>query len=226
MKNIESNNYENNSSSYQSRNNYSANFVGKSENNIKFQHSPPQINSKQVETKNKRDTKATQVSEFVTKFVAIISAAAIGVAGVGALSPFSTKYQVFMDDCYASQNEIYYNIYIENKEIDNNQAEKFEFLDEFTVVLHNDFTNREEKFVDNYAEGVFENLQTNMTYTLSVKIGNKTIATKTLKTFTRTSDGQNGNAPYTEPNDPTQGDNTGQYDPTRPNSNEGDLTNG
>ncbi len=223
MKNIESNKYENNSSNYQSRNQYSANFVGKNKNEIKLQSTPPSENIQTPEAIKKDDkkktsnTKSKEVSQIVTKLVTVVSAAVIGVASVEALSPFSTDYEVFMDDCYATQNEINYNIYIENKnnKIDDTQHGDIEFIDEFTVVLYNDFTNREKKFEGYYAEGVFEDLQTNMTYTLAVKIGNKTIATKTLKTYTRTSDGSND--PYTDPDKPTE-NNTGQNtDPTNNN---------
>ncbi len=190
MNNIESNNYGSNSSNYKSRNNYSANFVGKSKNDLNTQKTAPSINEKPPETnKKKTEDKAKNVSGLVTKFVAVVSSAVIGVAGVEAISPYFNNYYVDMEDCYATENAIYYNVYIENKNRINKENYDIEYEDNmevFTLVLYNDFVNYSEEFEDNYIDGVFEDLKPNMTYNLAVKANGRTIATKSLTTVGRT----------------------------------------
>ena len=54
------------------------------------------------------------------------------------------------------------------------------------MVFYNDFVNYSEEFMDNYIDGVFEDLKPNMTYTLAVKVNGRTIASKSLTTVRET----------------------------------------
>lgn len=169
-------------------------------NIVKTQPTIPDENQKTVRRIQKVKAKAQGVSEIIAKFAVLAVAGVGGVIGIDALTPSPIKAEISYVEAY--DTEVFYNINLS------------ELADNLKIVLYNDFTNREQKIEEQAWEGVFENLQTNMKYTLVIKHGSKVLAKQTLVTKTREEE-----PVEEEPNtDPTEeinvGDDSGQYDPT------------
>ena len=145
--------------------------------------------------------KTKGISEIVTKFAVLAVAGVSGIVGIETLTPSPIQAEISYVEAY--DTEVFYNVSLS------------ELADGLKIVLYNDFTNREQKIEEQMTEGVFENLQTNMKYTLVVKHGSKVLAKETLVTKTReeTWDEPVEDEPLNE--DPTQvpdGEDTGQQD--------------
>ncbi|MCR5553335.1 MAG: hypothetical protein K6F08_01115 [bacterium] len=111
-----------------------------------------------------RVKKTKSLTNMFKTFAVMFSAVLMGSAGLGLITTSSVN--VTFNDIYAYDNCVSYYISLSSYE------------EGLSVVLYNDFTNREEKVEENNIEieGVFENLAPNMYYTLAVKKGSSTIA--------------------------------------------------
>ena len=111
-----------------------------------------------------RAKKTKSLTNMFKTFAVMFSAVLMGSAGLGLIT--TSNVNVTFNDVYAYDNCVSYYISLSSYE------------EGLSVVLYNDFTNREEKVEENNIEieGVFENLAPNMYYTLAVKKGSSTIA--------------------------------------------------
>ena len=173
MKAVNENKKENfgNSGAYKSRNSYTANFVGQSKNKLDFQ---PKLKEEKNDTAKIRHekNKAKNISKLMTSFVALVSGTAVFAAGVDAFIPPTTEIVAQIESVFTTESDVSYYIFLEN----------YEGEDDVYVVLYNDFTNRTQKVEEQMMEGTFENLQTNMKYTLAVKKGSQVLASKVVRT--------------------------------------------
>ena len=119
-------------------------------------------------SESKREKKTKSLTNMFKTFAVMFSAVLMGSAGLGLIS--TSNINVTFNDVYAYGDCVSYYISLSSYE------------DGLSVVLYNDFTNREEQIEDSNVEieGVFENLAPNMTYTLAVKKGTNVIAKKTI----------------------------------------------
>ena len=189
---------------------YTSNNIGSSANKVDTQKEASSINteteSEEKASKSKKTSEqSTSIAKLVTKFVAIMSAAVVGTTTLSGIFAPTTTLVAQFEDVYATQNEISYYVYIEDTALKDKQGrdEEWESLEDKNVYLYleNDFTKRSEKLFDYYVEGTFEGLQENMEYTISVKVGDYVIGSKTIRTA---SDRQSTNS------------DDGQYKPTDP----------
>ena len=110
-------------------------------------------------------------TKILTAATAVVGAVIVGVVPVADV--FSTTEKVDYS-LYASANGVRYEIILDEKEGDLDRI--------LTILVQNDFTNRVQQVEGYYAQGVFENLQENMTYTFKVMDGSKTLVSDTFKT--------------------------------------------
>ena len=218
---------------------YTSNNIGSSANKVDTQKEAKSINveiaSEETVSKSKKTSEqSTNIAKLVTKFVAIMSTAVIGTTTLsGVLAPPTTLVAQF-EDVYATQNEISYYVYIEDTALKDKQGrdEDWDSLEDKNIYLYleNDFTKRSEKLIDYYVEGTFEGLQENMEYTISFKVGDYVIGSKTIRTTAgrkpTNNDPTTSDDPITEStnDDPTNIDPTNE-DPTGSNTN-GQTTGG
>lgn len=184
----ENNSQNKNASNYQSRNKYSANFVGASKNDIKSQQKVYELNTKNTSQSQTKKTSVKEKLENLTNvlkiFVIMVSATAV-VGGVGVFDYFFTptsSIKLVEFDLYTSESSVSYFGALEN----------YEGQEDVYVVLRNDFTNRTEKVEEQAFMGTFENLQTNMQYTFEIKYGDVVIITKTIRTVAQKYDQTGG----------------------------------
>ena len=152
-------------------------------NDIKPKNSAYGNNLKTARKIEKVKKKSETLADMLKKIAVIAAAGTTGVVGVGAVLPPPVTAEIQFLEGF--DNEVFYAVGLD------------EFKDGVKIVLYNDFTNREQTMEKQFAEGVFENLQTNMQYTFVVKYGSKVIAKQTIvtKTEEQTSDDPNGNDP-------------------------------
>ena len=136
--------------------------------------------------------KAKSISTLVKTFALAVSTVTLGVVGVEIASPPSVHAEFV--ELEATGDAVFY--YVELDDI----------AEGVTVVLYNDFTNREQPVEEQGAGGAFEGLQKNMYYTIAVKQGSKTITKQ--KVFTKEYKSSDG--PTTE--DPNNSDNPNTSD--------------
>lgn len=160
-------------------NEYPKNSIGAGKNNIDNQKVPKLENN--LKTNNKKKKKLESVSKIITTFATMISAIFL-VGAVGTLLPPKDNIIAEIHEVYATEHNVSFFITIE--EFDNN--------DNVYVVLYNDFTNRKLLIQEQAFQGNFEDLQKDMTYTLAVKKGSKTITSVKVKTVGRESQGAGG----------------------------------
>ena len=129
----------------------------------------------QPEAKPPIKKKTQDLSKLITTFAAIVSATLIGISGIGDIFVQKATTKAIFYDVWASVNEVFCSFELEN----------YDENEKYSVVLSNDFTNRVQIIEDNAFEGWFENLQTNMTYTITIKQGNIAIASRTIRTTER-----------------------------------------
>ena len=166
------------------------NSIGKFENSADIQSKYEEKNEPKTTTKvEKAKEKSEVLSKILTTFVAVLSATAIGVTSIEGIMPPSTTLMAYFQEVESTNSEIYYSVEImdsrlkDGKEQYGRDEQYFEIdLSNLYVVLSNDFTNRTEKVEEQCWSGSFENLKENMLYTISVKVGDITIASKTVKT--------------------------------------------
>lgn len=115
--------------------------------------------------------KTSQISKALTK---ILTAAVATIAAVVVILPIVTddSTEVNFAEMSVTDTAVSYNIVLEN------WSGK-----EYDLVLYNDFTERTEKLASENFSGEQDGLKPNMTYTLAVKSGIKTLAETTVKTM-------------------------------------------
>ena len=152
-------------------------------------------NAYKTDNYEKRSTTAKKSSQSLSSmlktFAIMVSAVLTGVAGVSVLPSSSITATIYETYCYST--ELYYVVTLS------------EYEDGLSVVLYNNFTNREEKITKDSLEenfeygqeqeirdgeeplpngylffGTFENLQPHMTYTIAIKKGLITLAKTTF----------------------------------------------
>ena len=191
------------------------------------------VNAYKTDNYEKKATTAKKSSQSLSSmlktFAIMVSAVLTGVAGVSVLPSSNIVAKVYDPYCYSST--LYYVVTLSDYE------------DGLTVVLYNNFTNREEQITQDRIEenyefledqeyeqerdgeergpngyifsGTFENLQPNMTYTLAVKKGLVTLSKKTFR-FEEEKDDYEEDDYNQRPKDeyPTSDDPNGTYDPS------------
>lgn len=158
-------------------------------------------NLKTTEKIAKVKQKSESISQLLGKVAVVAVASVTGVVGISEIMPSAIKAEFSFVEAF--DTEVVYCVDLS------------EYQEGIKIILYNDFTNREQDVEEQITEGVFENLQTNMQYTLVVKHGLRVLAKQTLVTKTREEEWEE--EPYTEPieEDPTQEpnlDDTGQED--------------
>lgn len=188
---------QNNSSNYTSTNQYVPNDIGSGKNNLDTQKPAPEQNEeKETATEIVKATtskKSKDISKLLTTVVTVVSASMIGVVGVEDILPKATIEAKF-ENVYATEHEVYYSAFYEMLGREDKEYNEEDYYNIY-IVLYNDFTNRSEKFEDNYADGSFENLKENMTYTLEIRQGDIVVASTTITTTGR--QGQTSDDPTT-----------------------------
>ena len=143
-------------------------------NDISPQKDKEEINvPKTVQKVEKVKEKTQTISQLLAKVAVVAVASVTGVVAVPELIPSSVQAEVVEFEHYETDTEISYYISLD------------EYVEGITIVLYNDFTNREQEVEEQMTEGVFENLKTNMQYTLAVKQGANILAKKILRTKTK-----------------------------------------
>ena len=143
-------------------------YAYKEKNNIAIKYADYEKNDFRKVYNAKKKSKT--FSKILAAFATVAASTVVYISGI---SPaFATNIKAQIVDTYAYETGIFYSVSIE----------EFNENDEIYVVLQNDFTNRKQKIESEKMEGNFENLQTNMTYQLKVKVGNKVLASKTIRT--------------------------------------------
>lgn len=140
-------------------------------NTIQLQPTKNDDNLKTAKKIQKVKEKTRSISDVVTKFAVIAAAGITGVVGIQELTPSPIKAEITYLEAFDS--EVVYCVSLS------------EFDEGIKIVLYNDFTNREQTMEEAITEGVFENLQTNMRYTLVITHGTKILAKESLVTKTR-----------------------------------------
>ena len=128
-----------------------------------------EIKTSPATSPTKRQKKVADTSGVVKAFLAIVSVVAIAVAGVLSLS---TNVKATFDWLEVSDTAIFYTVSLTD----------YDGGDTCYVTLQNDFVDRREEITENWMEGFFDDLQPNMYYTLSVKVGNIVILQRTIYT--------------------------------------------
>lgn len=164
------NNKATNSSLYSSRNKQPSNFVGKGKNIVAVQSSVDEKNN--LAKQKKKKNKTQELAKIITTFATMVSATIACVVGVDAILPSQPTISAEYFETWTSENEISYSLFVED----------FDENDDVFVVLYNDFTNRSQKLESPEASGTFENLQTNMLYTIELKQGDSVVVSKKLRT--------------------------------------------
>ena len=109
---------------------YSANFIGKNQNNISTQKPSAEVENivektidekteterlKEKQTKSQEvKTKSAAVSRILTTFVAAVSSVVIGVTNISGILPESTTLVAQIEYTEATNHEIYYNVIVED----------------------------------------------------------------------------------------------------------------
>ena len=111
--------------------------------------------------------KSNSLSTLIKNFAVIASTLMIGIGGISLMpSPVNAKF----DYVEAYDNMVYY------------QVSLSEYEEGLKVVLHNDFTNREQIIDDSSSYGMFEELQPDMYYTISIVKGLNVIVSEQIYT--------------------------------------------
>lgn len=139
-------------------------------NDIKPKNSAYGNNLKAAKKVEKAKKTSETLSDFLKKIAVIAAAGVTGVVSVGAVLPPPVTAEIQFLEGFDS--EVVYAVGLDD------------FKEGVKIVLYNDFTNREQTMEEQFAEGVFENLQKNMQYTFVVKYGSKVIAKQTVVTKT------------------------------------------
>lgn len=131
-------------------------------------------NPKIKDVNKSHQVKSKKVANVVKQafFVAIAGGTVLG-ANIFGIAPNGLEIDRLF--AMAGANEIFYEISLLSED---------EYCENVVVELYNDFTNRTHAMEYTFDEYVFEDLQTNMYYTLSVKHKNKVIFKVNLKTST------------------------------------------
>ena len=152
--------------------------------------------------------KANSLSTLIRNFAVVASTLLVGVTGVSIL-PIGP--QASFDYIQAYDDAIYYYINISD------------YDDGIKVVLHNDFTNREQYLEGSSFEGFFEELQPDMYYTISIVKGISILASERVYThfYEENSKSDYPSSDYNSQeeeltpitsDDPTQTDNPEEYE--------------
>ena len=111
--------------------------------------------------------KSNSLSTLIKNFAVIASTLMIGVGGISLMpSTIDAKF----DYVEAYDDMVYYQVSLD------------EFEEGFKVVLHNDFTNREQVIEESSSYGMFEELQPDMYYTISIVKGIRVLASEQIYT--------------------------------------------
>ncbi|MBQ8468200.1 MAG: hypothetical protein IJ542_00395 [Clostridia bacterium] len=193
-----------NSDNYHSKNTGATFFYAP--NKISIQSQPKTEND--LKHKSAKKNKAQDISKLITTFATMVSATVLGVVGVGALTKKPTITAKFQE-VYAYESGVAYFLTLEG----------YNPGDDVYVVLHNDFTNRSQKVEEPEFQGVFENLQTNMTYTLLVKKGSTVLTSTKLRTVNQEDEYYDDSGGDQSPNEQNQSGSGTADNPTGENNN-------
>ena len=153
-------------------------------NDIIPQKNNNEINAKPIRKIEQVKEKTKGISEILAKAAVIAVGAATGVIGTTAIMPPAVKAEI--EYVEFSDTAVFYGITLE------------EMIEGAKIVLYNDFTNREQIIEEQSMQGVFENLKSNMKYTLAIKQGIKVLAQTTFTTAVH-EEWQDEPDPYEEP---------------------------
>lgn len=175
----------NNAEQLRSKDYHMLNNHGSYENRVDIQGVKVEQNKDIVAKKSEKKQKS--ISNLLTTFVATLSTIVIGATSIPGIMKQSTSLVAMFEDTYATAHEIYYNVVIQDTSImEQRQDVEYSIEDmDLKIILHNDFTNRQEKIEEFYIDGCFENLKDNMVYVLEVKLGDIVIGSKTMRTTTQ-----------------------------------------
>ena len=142
---------------------------------------------KEINT-GKATAKAKTAANITKSLIVLVTATTTGVIGTGAILSGSSGVTAEIAYVSVSDTEVFYEVTLD----------KYQYDDNITIILYNDFTHREQQVQESKASGYFENLKSNMTYTLEVRKGLNVLAKKKVTTDKVYQIDQE--EPYTEPN--------------------------